>query len=245
MFYKAMAEYKTIAVKPSLSMTFQPEAWNGQNIVRKVNCVAYAFNAQEIGFPFIWNMRRKTRLTAADKTAEEHYTCAFSKVTNSVISNDIRMRFAGLEPIRKHQFDPAKRHIIGFSPNMNHFYRLDGNNLWSHKNGVQPAVNTDDDGNLITDLDEAQLGLPEQSCREERRKRELAHYLRHAAALDQLRLKDEKMRTITGRFSLALRDKIFTVNSLGDDISMPHLSYDNTKIYYYALPEDGLHVIPN
>lgn len=238
-------QHGTVLVRPSLSMTFQPEAWNDPDLVKHVNCFAYALNEPRTAFPFVGNAIKPSRISPEKREEHDRLISSFRKISNGHISYDLQLRFHGMERIRKHQFDPAKRHIFAFSPYLGHFFRLDGNKKWSHKNGSNPAKNTDHKGNIIDDLETAAIGLPPIPDKDAWKKRDLAYYFQKLDEIEREKKRSLSEETVLGRMALRVSDYIESYKEQPPEIKMPFLRFDASEILYYAVPEDGIAISTN
>lgn len=141
-------EYGT--VYPRNPLTFRPERWNGPAAIDLYNCYAYALDTQEFGWLPLHGRLAQRRQIIKFPDGED-----FKARAHPALIPSLWLQVDGLKRIRKHEYGPDEKHIIAYDGFSRHFYRLDSSGIWSHKNGGQAAVNTDDKGAAILDLEAA------------------------------------------------------------------------------------------
>ncbi len=119
---------------------FNPSKWNNDpNVCRNNNCYNYANDT--ITNTFAQPGR------GSGQNGPYPYSCTG---TGKAAKRD------GQRPIANPDITPSHGHIIALVIAKTqfvdyHWYRRDKNKMWSHKPGYDPARNTDDSGNLISD----------------------------------------------------------------------------------------------
>lgn len=210
-------------VAPKLSMSFQPEAWNGQGTVREANCLAYSLDEPALGWPLLSSLRNTKELSG-----EKDFSGYRTKIRkNTRISDAIRAKLhftlAGIEIIRPHTYTPAERHIFAYASG--HFYRLDGDNTWSHKNGDMPATNRDSKGHIIENLESSffcKQTASSDKAAEWIRKEEIISHVRTSPNFSQ----EKKMEHI---YILRLMQRAAARKTVSD-------------VLYLSLPKEGIFV---
>lgn len=215
-------------VLPSLSMKFNPGPWNAPGVIRRTNCMAYGFNAPHLGWPMEQNVRRKRLIGFSDPSL--FLTRSNLPQIKSATKASLALIFGQLERVRQHQYCPSRRHIIALAPLMAHFFRLDGDKIWSHKNGSAPATNLDLSKRPITDLETANFGKYIRDMPEEWR----AATLQSAIEFSQAVAADEDFSEEYKQEIAQCMQEFFAAYDMGD----------HGSIQYYALPEDGVYVMP-
>lgn len=128
-----------------------PSLWNNPNKVETANCMAYALNREDIGWAMPSMQSLGYRNFPYNTEGLKNIYNNTRALSGSLRASILLLQFAGLRRVKKHSGDPAKQHIIAF--NGYHFYRLDGDGNWSHKNGIHPATNRTVNGEVISDID--------------------------------------------------------------------------------------------
>lgn len=145
-----MSKEQVIDVRPSLSMAFNPEPWNKPDAINLNNCFAYAMNNPYLG----WTMADKIRPGQQGDGPKP----AIPETCSIVMKNwGPRFEKFGIERISPHQYSPDQRHIFAMFGHNEHFARLDGDNIWSHKAGRTYAKNLDDNGITIVAIESAKI----------------------------------------------------------------------------------------
>lgn len=208
-----------IHVLPKLSMIYNPAAWNETRLLTKGNCLAYALDHPELGRPYLNSLRPVTSL-------EKDISPVIQERLNKS-SPQLRMLFSGLVRIHPHAYSPQTHHIIAFSKTMGHFFRLDGDGIWSHKQGATEATNKDSSGHVLTCLERANFDIRPFDHR--------AFYVRTARAMNQIR--DDQTYSRFGRQEVLQRQRAMIKE-------FSSFSSDDSKIAYFTLPPQGIAVLP-
>lgn len=137
-------------ILPAAPLSYEPEKWNGDAVVRKFNCYAYALDTQDHGW-----LPLNGRLSTTGPTLSWPRSADFNLRMPPSLKATLFLIRDGLKPIRKHEHSPTDTHIIAYDDYSEHFFRLDADGVWSHKGGKTPASNRDDRGDVITDLENA------------------------------------------------------------------------------------------
>lgn len=135
---------------PAVPLIYQPERWNADSVVSKFNCYSYALNTQDFGWLPLFGFLGSNKQSIAFPLSEE-----FALRASPSLRAELWLPVDGLKQIRKHEHSPAEKHIIAYDSHAAHFYRLDGDGIWSHKLGRNLATNRDDMGNVMHDLENA------------------------------------------------------------------------------------------
>jgi hypothetical protein len=127
-------------IMPKLGLKYNPKPWNHPDIVSKHNCFDYALDELKLGFAW------------PGRLVNKELTIGRNGPTPSE-----RLLQDGFMRIHQHSLDPLQYHIFAFDGYQDHFIRLDGNGIWSHKLGSYPATNRDQSGKVILDPYNSQL----------------------------------------------------------------------------------------
>ncbi len=129
-------------------MDFAESVWHSNPAKNKTNCFTYALDEPKAGWLFPGYLNDCFH--------------AFAKVPVAALKQ--QLLDDGLIEIKKsEEMNPLTTHIIAATrddPYIGdfHFLRMDGNYTWSFKQGAQRPSNKDLSGNIITDLEKANLG---------------------------------------------------------------------------------------
>lgn len=167
MYFIVMIPSEYILVKPSKNRVFEPEKWNAQENIGLIKCFAYAVNAPELGGAYseLMSIQARDEFVLSQNVSAETLRNEFSKQGYEKFSiNDFSGLFnakadaAGLKKIDFDSYKPSPEdHIIAIHHLKQHYWRLDSDGTWSHKDDVKPATNKDDSGNVIANLEEAKF----------------------------------------------------------------------------------------
>ena len=116
-------------------MKYQPDIWNSKPLCEVTNCYAYALNSPKVGMGQIGGLAKKVESWLNYSTIEN------SDFISSLLVKD------GLVPIENGLLDPNQHHVIAVCSGIRaewgevsfdyHFFRKDGDNSWSQKQGTE------------------------------------------------------------------------------------------------------------
>jgi hypothetical protein len=130
---------KPLAVFKPLKTDFNPAAWEDARVVENTNCYAYALNCPQMGWARPGNLR---------SLFNPRYGIELITVENirNFMKND------GLEELSETEALSSSLNALALRISDRsdyHFYRLDSNGLWSHKQSYLDPSSDDDRGDVI------------------------------------------------------------------------------------------------
>ena len=139
-----------IRILPKLNLHFDEARWNSPVTRNKSNCLSYAFDEPTTGFASyadIIGLEHIAKMPSWMASPEE-----VKKVLDEIEKHPALIR------VLKHQVDTDKHHLFALDVHGSHAFRFNSAvKLWGEKRANYSARMWDDNGNVITDLETANL----------------------------------------------------------------------------------------